>query len=190
MHVEGLKKQYITKSDFDKNSLAFGSNPVVKTVGRQVTDKAFKILGAASVAITAATIAMSKKGKVENVSQTANDSFWISNIASDEDLAKIHKIDLEAFSKKYDVYSNFEEYKKELKDEEITTYVMKSKQGDVVGYYQLEPIEDGELYISSMAVEKDLRGTRSSVSVLSQIINEIIQIAKEQNVERDRKSVV
>jgi ribosomal protein S18 acetylase RimI-like enzyme len=184
MHIEGLKNQQIKNGEFYNNSLTFSSKHVTKTLGHQVTDKAMKVLAAASAAITAATIALTKKNKkVEELSKPVSGTF-VSKIATDEDLAQIHKIDLEAFSESYGIYSDFEKYKKDLEEQGVTTYAIKTQSGDVVGYYQLEPIEDGECYIYSIGVKEELRGTRASVAALSLMKEQLVQMAKEQNVDK------
>jgi hypothetical protein len=76
-------------------------------------------------------------------------------VASVEDLKAIHKIELEIFNSSYKISSDFETYKAELELEEVSTYAIKSDNGEVIGYYQLEPVENGELYIHSMAVRSD-----------------------------------
>lgn len=183
MHIEGLKNQQIKKGELN-NSPTFGAKPVTSTIGRQVTDKAMKVLGAASAAIIAAGIALSKKEKDVDKLEQVDYTKLVSNIATDDDLREIHKIDLEAFSENYGVYSDFREYKKDLEEQDVTTYVIKSQNGDILGYYQLEPVEDGELYVHSMAIKKDLRVTRASVAVLNLIKDEILNVAIEKNADK------
>lgn len=182
MHIEGLKNQQIRKNELHTNSLAFGARSLTASVGEKITDKALKILGAAAASITAATIALSKKGKAKEATGDLNTSAFVSSIATDKDLEEIHKIDLEAFSENYDIYTDFEEYKRDIEEQNVTTYVIKSADGKVVGYYQLEPVEDGELYIYSMGVREDLRATRASVAILDRIRTEIIDTAVEQEI--------
>lgn len=109
--------------------------------------------------------------------------FEIKN-ATDAELAQVQKIDIEAFNGRYEVSSNFETYKADLAKEEISTYVINAEDGSVVGYYQLEPVENGELYIHSIGVRSDLRNTRASYNALKQMQENITKFARENNVEK------
>ena len=104
--------------------------------------------------------------------------------ASDEDLKEIQKIDLEAFEGKYTIESDFDAYKADLVDQEITTYAIKGEDGKVVGYYQLEPVENGELYIHSIGVRSDLRNTKASYAALKQMQDNITKFSQENNIEK------
>ena len=103
-------------------------------------------------------------------------------VASVEDLKAIHKIELEIFNSSYEISSDFETYKAELELEEVSTYAIKSDNGEVIGYYQLEPVENGELYIHSMAVRSDLQKTKTSYAAIKQIQEDITKFAQENNV--------
>ena len=104
--------------------------------------------------------------------------------ASESDLMEIHKIDLEAFEGRYVIDSDFDEYKADLEDQGITTYAIKGKDDKVIGYYQLEPIKDGELYIHSIGLRSDLRRTTASYNALKQMQESITNFAKENNVKK------
>ena len=71
-----------------------------------------------------------------------------------------------------------------LNDEQITTRVFKDSDGKVIGYYQLEPIKDGELYIYSIGVPKDLRNSKSSYVVLKSMQEEITNFAKDNQIKK------
>ena len=105
-------------------------------------------------------------------------------IASEEDLKEIQKIDLEAFEGKYTIDSDFDTYKADLVDQEITTYAIKGEEGKVIGYYQLEPVENGELYIHSIGVCSDLRNTKTSYAALKQMQDNITKFVQENNIEK------
>src|SRR5574344_169282 len=124
-----------------------------------------------------------KTDKKSEPDVVTNDKFEIQE-ATESELKEINKIDLEAFQGRYSIKTSFEDNKTDLKNHKIKTYSIKSKNGNVVGYFQLEPIKNGELYIYSIAVEKGLRNTKSSYKALSQMKEEITKIAKEQNVEK------
>ena len=123
-----------------------------------------------------------KKTKVE-ITRSINQKLSIS-VATDADLRAIQKIDMEAFEDRYVIDSDFEAYKADLLEQEIKTYAIKGESGDVVGYYQLEPVENGELYIYSIGVKKELRNSRTSYNALKQIQNAITEIARNQNLDK------
>ena len=104
--------------------------------------------------------------------------------ASDEDLMEIQKIDLEAFEGRYKIDSDFESYKKDLEAQKVTTYAIKGEDGKVIGYYQFEPVENGELYIHSIGVRADLRKTRTSYNALKQIQTAVMEFAEQQNISK------
>ena len=99
--------------------------------------------------------------------------------ATEADLKEIHKIDLEAFAKTDPVANNFASYKADIEGQGLESHVIKSEDGKVVGYYQLEPMKNGELYIYSIGVPKELRNTKSSFAALSKMQESIKQIAAE-----------
>ena len=105
-------------------------------------------------------------------------------LATDEDLREIQKIDLEAFEGRYYISSDFAKYKEGLEADGISTYAIKDANGQVIGYYQLEPIEDGELYIHSIAVRSDLRNSKISYNALKQMQENITKFAQENNVKK------
>ena len=104
--------------------------------------------------------------------------------ASIDDLKAIHKIDIEAFKDSYLIDSNFDDYKIDLEEQGISTYAIKSDNGDVIGYYQFEPVENGELYIYSIGVRSDLRNTKASYAAIKQMQESITKFAQEDNIEK------
>lgn len=108
-----------------------------------------------------------------------------SNIATSDDLAIIHKMDIENFEGRgYGIIEDFEGYKADLESQGIETHVLKNQEGKIIGYYQLEPAKDGELYIYSIGVPKELQATKSSYAALKAMQEEITNIAKELGVEK------
>ncbi len=133
----------------------------------------------------------SEKGKeinknIEEVNQNNKElafSGITSCIATDEDLREIQKIDLEAFDGRYEIDFDFQDYKKDLEEQGITTYVIKSK-NSVLGYYQLEPSENGELYIYSIGMNKKLKNTKSSFKFLHKLHKDITEFAKQNHIRK------
>ena len=104
--------------------------------------------------------------------------------AIEADLREIQQIDLEAFTGRYDIYSEFETYKADLERQGVETFTMKSDDGSIIGYYQLEPVKNGELYIYSLGVKKELRHTKTGYKALKQMQTQITNLAQEQNIDK------
>lgn len=100
------------------------------------------------------------------------------------DFQAIYKIDLENFAGRgYDISEDFTEYISDLEQHGIETYSYKS--GDeLIGYLQLEPVKDDELYIYSIGVDKKYQNTRLSYEVLMGIRATIIKEAQKKNVKK------
>ena len=97
--------------------------------------------------------------------------------ADDAALREIHKIDSEAFAETDPVAQRFEDYKADIEEQNLDSYVIKDKNGKVTGYFQLEPMNGDQLYIYSIGVPKGLRNTKSSFATLKQIQENIKDIA-------------
>ena len=104
------------------------------------------------------------------VSTRANDN--------EEDMHAIYEIDREAFAD-YDPYDSYEDFKNFVTREHMSAYAVKDENGDVVGYYQLEPVKNGDLYIDSMGLKSDYRNTRKGYLAINQCWDEIQQYAKD-----------
>ena len=96
MRVDNSKSN-IYNNEFKKNSINFCGSPFLKKITPTILDESIKILGAATAAMTAATVALSKKEKVDSVSENSNSIELNTSVATVEDLKEIQKIDLEAF---------------------------------------------------------------------------------------------
>ncbi len=107
-----------------------------------------------------------------------------SSVATPEDLKAVQKIDRENFAGHYEIEDNAAEYIGHLAEEQITTRVFKDAAGKIVGYYQLEAIKDGELYIYSIGVPKDLKNSRESYRVLKSMQEEITNFAKDNKIKK------
>ena len=159
---------------------------VYESVNDGVNDKVSTSNPAETAAEVSETTPTASENRILGITpeQTGNAHDITVEIASDADLREIQQIDLEAFEGRYDIASDFDTYKADLEDQEITTYAIKGNDGKVIGYYQLEPVENGELYIHSIGVRADLRNTMSSYRAIKQMQENIAQFAKENNVKK------
>ena len=115
----------------------------------------------------------------QKAQQGVNVSDYRVEKADEAALKEIHKIDMEAFAETDPVPEKFEEYKADLEEQNLESYVIKDKDGKVTGYFQLEPMHGDQLYIYSIGVPKELRNTKSSFATLKQIQENIKNIALE-----------
>lgn len=116
------------------------------------------------------TLAQNNQQVPSFVSTRANDN--------EEDMHAIYEIDREAFAD-YDPYDSYEDFKDFVTREHMSAYVVKDENGDVVGYYQLEPVKNGDLYIDSMGLKSDYRNTRKGYLAINQCWDEIQQYARD-----------
>ena len=112
-----------------------------------------------------------------NVQQGVNISDYKVEKADETTLKDIYEIDKEAFAETDPVADRFEDYKADIAEENLESYVIKNKDGKVTGYFQLEPMNGDQLYIYSIGVPKELRNTKSSFAALKQIQENIKNIA-------------
>ena len=114
---------------------------------------------------------------LKNPQQGVNISDYKVEKADDAALREIHKIDSEAFAETDPVAQRFEDYRADIEEQNLDSYVIKDKNGKVTGYFQLEPKHGEQLYIYSIGVPKELRNTKSSFATLKQIQENIKDIA-------------
>ncbi|MBE7708979.1 MAG: GNAT family N-acetyltransferase [Cyanobacteria bacterium SIG32] len=96
-------------------------------------------------------------------------------------LREIYEIDKEAFADT-DPYDSYEDFKSILQRHQLTTYAIKDSQNNVVGYYQLEPIKDEDLYIDSIGMKPEYRRSRKGYQAIQHAWQEILNIAQENSV--------
>lgn len=108
-------------------------------------------------------------------------SYVINN--SGADLEKIYDIDKEAF-KDLETYDTFEEYKEDVIEADLTTYIVKDTEepDKIIGYYQLEPPEDNKMYISSIALKPEYRNTKKGYEFLKHSWEEINNYAQKNDI--------
>ena len=96
-------------------------------------------------------------------------------------LREIYEIDKEAFADT-DPYDSYEDFKSILQRHQLTTYAIKDSQNNVVGYYQLEPIKDEDLYIDSIGMKPEYRRSRKGYQAIQHAWQEILNKAQENGV--------
>ena len=128
-------------------------------------------------------VSAATKGAGEVVQEVVSGikSLKASLVTDDADLRQVQEIDLASFKGKYEIDEDFTRYKANLEEQKVSTYAIKDESGKVVGYYQLEPAENSELYIHSIAVRPELQKTKTSFAAIMEMQKEIAKLAKEQN---------
>ncbi len=128
-------------------------------------------------------VSAATKGAGEVVQEVVSGikSLKTSLVTDDADLRQVQEIDLASFKGKYEIDEDFARYKANLEEQKVSTYAIKDESGKVVGYYQLEPAENSELYIHSIAVRPELQKTKTSFAAIMEMQKEIAKLAKEQN---------
>lgn len=100
---------------------------------------------------------------------------------SENDLREIYDIDKEAFSET-DPYQNYEDFIAIIRENGLSTYSIKDETNKVLGYYQIEPIKNNDLYIDSIGLKKEYRKTKTGYQAIKQAWTEIIKYAIDNNV--------
>ena len=101
---------------------------------------------------------------------------------NEEDMHIIYEIDREAFSD-LDSYSDYNDFKNFIQTSDISVYSLKDNTGEIIGYYNLEPIKNGDLYIDSIGLKPQYRNSRKGYAAIMQAWDKINDYAKENNVE-------
>lgn len=96
-------------------------------------------------------------------------------------LREVYEIDKEAFAET-DPYENFEDFKSIIARENLATYCIKNEDGEIMGYYQLEPVKDADLYIDSMGLKPEYRKTKVGYQAIKFAWLDILKYASENNV--------
>lgn len=101
---------------------------------------------------------------------------------SDELMHEIYEIDKISFAET-DPYDSYEDFRSLINRNQLSTYAVKGDNGELLGYYQLEPIKDGDLYIDSIGLKPEYRNSRKGYQAIKYSWNKIIDYAKENNVQ-------
>ena len=96
-------------------------------------------------------------------------------------LREIYEIDKEAFADT-DPYDSYEDFKSIISRHNLTTYALKDSNNNTIGYYQLEPIQNDDLYIDSIGMKPEYRRSRKGYQAIQHAWQEILNFAKENNV--------
>jgi len=70
---------------------------------------------------------------------------------NEDAMRAIYEIDNEAFAD-LDPCENYQEFKNYIDDNNISVYSLKDNTGEIIGYYNLEPVKDDDLYIDSIVL--------------------------------------
>lgn len=100
---------------------------------------------------------------------------------NDEAMQEVYEIDRVAFADT-DPYENYEDFINLVNQNNLSTYVVKDDDS-ILGYYQLEPIKDGDLYIDSMGLKPEYRMTRKGANAIKFSWEQIQDYARENNVQ-------
>ncbi len=112
-----------------------------------------------------------------NVSFTGINTVNANN--SEELLHQIFELDKAAFEE-LDPYDSYDEFYSRIVDGNFKVFGVKdSDTGKLLGYYQLEPIKNGDLYIDSMALAPEFRHTRKGVEAIKHSWQKIKDYARE-----------
>ncbi len=104
------------------------------------------------------------------------------SLEDNDTLQEIYNLDKEAFKKLDPRYDSFEEFKNGLTEDNLTTYAIKDKNtNNLLGYYQIKPTNDKELYIDSIGLKAECRNTRKGYNAIRYAWDEIQDIARENN---------
>ena len=142
------------------------------TVGRRLTNSVKNDLARSPKGDSFATIPQELSARVQ-----PKINIVVQKATTDADLRAVHQIDVEAFAQTDPVPTDFAEYKSSVED--LTSYVVKNSENKVVGYYQTEPIENASMYVYSIGIPKNLRGTKSSFNTLMAIKDDITKLAQQ-----------
>jgi len=101
---------------------------------------------------------------------------------SEADLRQIYEIDKQVFADT-DPYDSYDEFKNIIRRYNLSTYAIKNSSGQIIGYYQLEPIKDGDLYIDSIGMKPEFQRTRQGYQAIKYAWGQILDYAMANNVQ-------
>jgi len=119
--------------------------------------------------------------EIINVVKEEN-ALTIKKAVSDKDLRKIHEINLEAFGSKDYSFGLFHALKES--SERLNFYTVKNKSNEIIGSYELFPVENDSLYVAGLAIPKKIRKTALSYQALKLIQKNIRDFVLENNVKK------
>lgn len=103
-----------------------------------------------------------------------------SSLANDNDaeMTQIYELDKEAFGD-FSSYSSAEDFKDFIRRNHMSVYAVKDGNNQVIGYYNLEPIKDGDLYIDSIGLKPEYRNSKKGYCAIRHAWDNILNYAKE-----------
>ena len=101
---------------------------------------------------------------------------------NDSDMQEVYELDKEIYGE-YSSYDSFEDFKSFINNNHLSTYALKDNNGDIIGYYNLEPINNGELYIDSMGLKPQYRSTRKGDNAIQTAWDSILSFARDNGAE-------
>lgn len=114
-----------------------------------------------------------------------NSNYNISSSKVNDDdvcMQEIYELDKSIYGE-LSSYESFEDFKSFISANHLSTYALRDGNGEIVGYYNLEPVNNGELYIDSMGLKPEYRKTRKGDVAIQTAWNKILETARGNEVE-------
>ncbi len=97
---------------------------------------------------------------------------------SEADMHEVYELDRQLFAEQ-DPYDSYEEFKNIVRNNQLSTYVVKDENNRMLGYYQLEPVKNGDLYIDSIGLKPEYRNSRKGYQTIKYAWEKIQDYARE-----------
>lgn len=99
---------------------------------------------------------------------------------SEADMREVYELDSLVFAQQ-DPYESYEEFINFVNDNQLSTYVIRDENNNnkIIGYYQLEPVKNGDLYIDSIGLKPEYRNSRKGYQTIKYAWEKILDYAKE-----------
>jgi len=99
---------------------------------------------------------------------------------SEADMREVYELDSLVFAQQ-DPYESYEEFKNFVNNNQLSTYVVRDENNNnkILGYYQLEPVKNGDLYIDSIGLKPEYRNSRKGYQAIKYAWEKILDYAKE-----------
>ena len=99
---------------------------------------------------------------------------------SESDMHEVFELDKLVFAEQ-DPYENYEKFKSFINNNQLSTYVVRDENDNnkILGYYQLEPVKNGDLYIDSIGLKPEYRNSRKGYQAIKASWANILNYARE-----------
>ena len=99
---------------------------------------------------------------------------------SESDMHEVFELDKLVFAEQ-DPYEDYEEFKSFINNNQLSTYVVRDENDNnkILGYYQLEPVKNGDLYIDSIGLKPEYRNSRKGYQAIKASWANILNYARE-----------